>query len=248
MTWSQVESAFGALLADEGRAGVLAAVPVADVMLLDEQRDYLTKKLAPLGLPKTEVTAVSMGIAYAQAEIDPIPSEWGGSEGRKERWNEYAAAYHELNRCLSRLSRSIAERFGGVAEGPTREGVVGLVNHVTDYFPTCVSHRAFAEASGLGWRGRHQLIVTPEFGPALRLATVFLPGRLLARRRDLAGCGECEACVELCPVLRRGLESSDMNVYREMCRKRIKGLGLDADVCGLCVRRCWETVVPGREM
>ena len=94
----------------------------------------------------------------------------------------------------------------------------------------------------MGWRGRHQLIVTPEFGPALRLATVFVPARIEAPRRELRDCGECTACVDLCPVLGKGLVKSDLNEYREMCRRRIKGLALEADVCGQCIRRCWEVV------
>ncbi len=241
--WSDIRGAFDTLLAGESRTGVISAVPVSDVALLPEQLSYLGRKLAPLGRRPEELTAVSMGIAYDRAEIDPIPVDWAGSAGHKVRWNEYAAAYHELNRCLTTVSRALAAQFEGIAEGPTREGIVGQVSHVTDYFPTCVSHRAFAESAGLGWRGRHQLIVSPEFGPAFRLATAFVPGRFDAPVRPLSGCGDCHACVDLCPVLQKGLVEPDLNVYREMCRKRIKGLGLEADVCGMCVRRCWEVVV-----
>jgi epoxyqueuosine reductase QueG len=147
-----------------------------------------------------------------------------------------------LNSALNHVANMLAERFDGVAEEATLSGLVDEVAHVSQYFPLCVSHRAVAEAADLGWRGRHGLIVTPEYGPALRLATVFIVGRVDSPQRQLAGCGTCQACLDVCPVLRVGTRKADPNFYREMCRRRIVSLGLDAEVCGICVRRCWEVI------
>jgi len=141
-----------------------------------------------------------------------------------------------VNDALNRVAVLLVERFGGVAEQATVTGWVGKVKHVTEYFPHCVSHRAFAEAAGLGWRGRHGLIVTPEAGPALRLATLFIPGSVTPEPRELTGCGDCRACLDVCPILRKGSD------YREACRHRINGLHLRAEVCGICVRVCWERI------
>lgn len=240
---SQVKAQFQALCAEEERLGVLAVVPLPQVRLLPEQAGYLRGKLARLKLPVEEITAVSLGMAYRREEIEAIPAGWVAHKLPGSRWDEYVHAYQQLNQSLNRVSRRLAESFGGVAEGATLDGLVGQLTHVTQYFPQCVSHRSVAEAAGLGWRGKHGLIVTPEFGPALRLASLFLPGRLEAPRRRVPGCGECQACLELCPVLGRNAGQADLNRYREGCRRRIKALALDADVCGLCVRRCWERVV-----
>lgn len=238
--WSEIEERFQVLCDQEGRQGVLSAVPLDAVRLLPEQRAYLRRKLATLGTPESGITAVVLGIGYHRDEIEAIPGEWIGPRPAVSRWDDYVDAYDELNRCLGRVSLSLAEAFGGVAEGPTRDGVAGSVTHVRDYFPTCVSHRAFAEESRLGWRGRHGLIVTPEFGPAFRLATIFLPAIVEAPARETNGCGECRACLEVCPVLKKGVTYPDPDIYREMCRRRIKALALSANVCGICVRRCWE--------
>jgi epoxyqueuosine reductase QueG len=153
-----------------------------------------------------------------------------------DRWNDYARAYGLLNRTLNQFTAALIAQFGGVAEQATVEGWAGTVEHVRDYFSHCVSHRAFAEAAGLGWRGRHNLIVTPEAGPALRFATWFVPGRLPSTNREHVGCGDCRACLDVCPVLRHGGE------YRETCRRRLQKLGLEDEVCGICVRVCWEQV------
>ena len=100
----------------------------------------------------------------------------------------------------------------------------------------CISHRAFAEAAGVGWRGRSGLVITPEAGPALRFATVFFPWRLPPDNRDLPGCGDCYTCLEVCPIL------CPEEGYRERCRRRLQALGLEDEVCGICVRVCWEAV------
>ncbi len=241
VNWDELATSFDALCAAEQRRGVLAAAPLGQVRLLPEQAAYLRRRLAALAAPADAVTAVSLGLAYHPEEILAIPAEWTGRQPQTSRWHHYCAAYHEVNRSLNRVSRALAERWGGMAEVATLDGIVGQVKHVSDYFPLCVSHRAVAEAAALGWRGLHGLIVTPEFGPALRLASVFLVGHLEAPPRRLSGCGSCRACLHVCPILRKAALAADGNVYREMCRRRIDILGLEADVCGICVRRCWET-------
>ncbi len=62
-----------------------------------------------------------------------------------------------------------------------------------------------AQAAGLGWQGMHGLLITPEFGPRVRLAAVFtsiedLPdsgGEEHAWIEDF--CAECVKCVRQCP-------------------------------------------------
>ena len=160
-------------------------------------------------------------------------------------WNRYARAYECLNRSLNRVSEALAAECDGAAELATLSGIANTVTHVSQYFPQCVSHRAVAEAAGLGWRGRHGLIVTPEFGPALRLATVFIPQRVDSPARRLSNCDGCTACLDSCPILRESGKAAQ-DSFREKCRRRIVSLGLDAEVCGICVRSCWNAIVGGR--
>jgi epoxyqueuosine reductase QueG len=231
----EVEREFGRLCGQAGRRGVIGFVPVEGVRLLPEQAAYLRRKLEGLGA-WSDITAVSIGLLYHEAELLAIPEGWVSKPPEDDRWNQYARAYAELNRLLTGIANQLAERFGGVAEGPTLEGWVDQVKHVNDYFPHCVSHRAFAEAARVGWRGRSGLVITPEVGPALRFATVFVPQQLSSDDRDLPGCGDCTACLEVCPLLR------PEKGYRERCRRRLGALGLEDEVCGICVRACWEAV------
>ena len=62
-----------------------------------------------------------------------------------------------------------------------------------------------AQAAGLGWLGMHGLLITPEFGPRVRIAAVFTSIEDLPDT-DTAGhawiddfCHECVKCVRQCP-------------------------------------------------
>jgi epoxyqueuosine reductase QueG len=231
----EIEHRFQQLCAESQRAGVIGFSPVEAARLLPAQAQYLRQKLNTLA-HGGGVTAVTLGLLYHENEILAVPGAWQSKLSPNDRWNDYARAYEALNRLLNHFSTELAAQFGGVAEQPTIEGWVKNVEHVTDYFPNCVSHCSFAEAAGVGWRGRHGLIVTPQVGPALRFATVFIPGSIAQPRTELAGCGDCSACLEVCPILREAAE------YREACRRRLSALGLEDEVCGICVRVCWERI------
>ena len=231
----EIESCFQQLCAEAGRQGVIGFSPVETVQLLPVQAQYLQEKLRPLGCAE-DVTAISLGLFYHEQEILAVPATWKSKPSPDDCWNDYARAYKTLNRLLNHLTTVLVAQFGGIAEQATVEGWVDQVKHVTDYFPHCVSHRAFAEAAGLGWRGKHGLIVTPEAGPALRFATIFIPGSIPVQPKELVGCGDCRACLDVCPILRK---TGD---YREACRRHLRALDLEDEVCGICVRVCWEHV------
>ena len=62
-------------------------------------------------------------------------------------------------------------------------------------------HKTAATAAGLGWIGKTALFVSPEFGPAVRLATVFTDLDLPAGEPVTEGrCGDCTDCVDACPA------------------------------------------------
>ena len=64
------------------------------------------------------------------------------------------------------------------------------------------SHRQAAIAAGLGVKGLNNLLVTPEFGPYVRLGSLLTTADLEPTRRDLPPdlCHQCLQCVRACPV------------------------------------------------
>jgi epoxyqueuosine reductase len=63
-----------------------------------------------------------------------------------------------------------------------------------------VLETAFAEKSGLGWKGKHSLVINKEAGSWFFLAEIFIniPLEVDQSVEDL--CGSCSACINLCPT------------------------------------------------
>ncbi len=104
-----------------------------------------------------------------------------------------------------------------------------------------VSHRHVAVAAGLGWLGRNNLLVTPEFGAQVRLTTVLTNLPLpIQKERVPFSCGNCRRCVDACPVDALGNSPEDFDF--DLCFSlldffsRKKGLGVM--ICGLCQKAC----------
>ncbi len=76
-------------------------------------------------------------------------------------------------------------------------------NYPTDqrYLSSVLSYKHAAEAAGLGMMGWHSLLVTPQFGPRIRLACVLTQAELPPsgkRGDDL--CDGCGKCTQACPA------------------------------------------------
>jgi NAD-dependent dihydropyrimidine dehydrogenase PreA subunit len=57
-----------------------------------------------------------------------------------------------------------------------------------------------ARRAGLGWIGKSNLLVTPEFGPQVNIATFLLDAPLTSGTPiDESRCGNCHNCVDACP-------------------------------------------------
>ena len=103
------------------------------------------------------------------------------------------------------------------------------------------SYKHAGQLAGLGVIGRHSLLITPEFGPRVRLACLLTeaslePSSLIQRDN----CINCDACIRECPaqaleIPRQG-ESYSMNKFA--CRTyRQAGL-----TCSVCMKVCDEVV------
>lgn len=82
----------------------------------------------------------------------------------------------------------------------------GFPAHAGHPANSAVLHPRLAQKAGLGYKGRHGLIITPEFGPRTRLAAIFtgidnLPLTDSDRHSWIAGfCKSCGKCIRSCPV------------------------------------------------
>jgi epoxyqueuosine reductase QueG len=109
-----------------------------------------------------------------------------------------------------------------------------------------ISHKIAANLAGLGWIGKNCLLITPEYGPRVRLATVLTDAPLKTGKPITNRCEECSRCIEICPISAfTGVsfdpaEPRDVRFRAHKCKdytdKRAKRMG--EGICGLCVHIC----------
>lgn len=111
-------------------------------------------------------------------------------------------------------------------------------------------HKTVATQAGLGWIGKSCLLVTKEYGSAVRLSSLLtdapLPADTPVRESQ---CGGCTVCVRSCPagaltgaLWTLGMKREEL-LRKEDCKKtqiwRMKqATGIETDLCGLCFAVC----------
>ena len=160
---------------------------------------------------------------------------------------DYARHYREVNSALDGITEQILTWIAGRG---FRAAAIPA-SHIADELNLLgtLSHKAIARMAGIGWQGKSLLIVSPQFGPRIRLATVITDMPLEADRPVRNRCGTCKVCTEACPV------SAIRNVRTESCyedreaalhfgrcvnrtRENKTKPGIGALICGVCVRAC----------
>src|SRR5574342_648152 len=62
------------------------------------------------------------------------------------------------------------------------------------------NHKMAATSAGLGWVGKNGLLINPDHGPRLSLATVLTDAPITPDRPvEASGCGDCTLCIDHCP-------------------------------------------------
>jgi epoxyqueuosine reductase QueG len=117
-------------------------------------------------------------------------------------------------------------------------------------------HKTVATRAGLGWIGKQAMLVTEEYGNAIRLCSVLTNAPLdCAKPIEDSKCGECKECANVCPG--KAISGVSWNISRNRdeffdafkCYKVASGykkaLGLEAahglGICGKCIVVCPRT-------
>lgn len=220
-------------LKDRARGWGATLVGIADLELL---RGIQTE---PADLLSGFTRAVSLAVRLSDPIMDAIVDR---------PTPLYAQHYQKVNALLDELAlrASLAlQRAGGRALPLPASQVFDSAN-LTSY----ISHKAVALAAGLGWQGKSLLLVTPKFGPRVRLVTVLTDVDLTPDAPLKNRCGKCRVCAEACPAQAiRGVNtdshfaSREEALYFDRCRTKVldefaKLPHITGGICGVCVAVC----------
>jgi epoxyqueuosine reductase len=113
-----------------------------------------------------------------------------------------------------------------------------------------ISHKAVARMAGLGWQGKNLLLITPQYGSRVRLATVLTKAPLDVDGPIKNRCGDCTACYDACPVqaikginTKTHYKNRNEAMYFSRCLEKVTGEfakipQVGAPICGICIKVC----------
>lgn len=174
------------------------------------------KRARPAELLPGTLSVVTARMDYLPRQT---PADWQAVEWQRQTdpgqgvVSLYARGrdYHKVLR--QRLQR-LAERMNS-AVSPMGYRVF------TDSAP--VLEAELATRSGIGWRGRHTLVLDRSGGSTFFLGEIFVDMALPATPPVSAHCGECRACIDLCPT------QAIVAPYRVDARRCISYLTIEHD-------------------
>ena len=164
---------------------------------------------------------------------------------------EYYDLYHSLNQRLNEIVMSGEEflkKEGFEAEAQTTNRIKMIRDKTTR-----IPHKTVATRAGLGWIGKNCLLVTPQYGSAVRISSILTNAPLQCSEPvDRSRCGACNLCVKECPAqaLKGTLWNTDIpreeiidieKCYKKQVEIMTEKTGIHTDLCGKCFAVCAYT-------
>lgn len=194
-------------------------------------------------LPDAVTGGLTRAVSIAEA-LDPIIIR-GIQEGPTPA---YFAEYERANLLLAQLSEEAARALTDAGnQARTFPPTTEQIDRAT--LSAKIQHKTVATRAGLGWIGKSGLLITKEYGSAVRLASVLTNASLeIGESVDASHCGDCHQCVEQCPAKaplgvhwRAGAKREDLYnpvACFQMARTLTAAQGIKGTICGVCIHAC----------
>ncbi len=198
-------------LQDDARALGFSQIAVADVDLQTAEPGFLAwleagfagemtymaehglKRLRPAELVPGTVRVITARMDYLPAAAEP---NW-----QQREWQRLAQPTRATVSVYARgrdYHKVLRQRLAKLADGLQQR--IGPFGHraFTDSAP--VAEVELAQRSGLGWRGKHTLLLHREGGSMFFLGELFVDLPLPVTSAVSDHCGQCRACLDVCPT------------------------------------------------
>ena len=183
---------------------------------------------------------ISIGYKLNYAPIQNLPAS------RSAYMLEHDYANRHLDETSQKIARFLEERGFDAIGFDSGAGFYHEAGKTPERFAGDFSHKHAAVACGLGKFGLNNLVLSPRWGPRIRLATVITNAKLGYDRpleKNTCLTPECEECVKICPVHAldgwKGRYDPEKGwiIDKRKCYDYIFTT-LKGQRCGLCIKAC----------
>jgi len=141
--------------------------------------------------------------------------------------------FHQTESQTDSMADDIAEyliKIGYSAYSQSEDNIYSTGFYDEKAKTTPLPHKTIAGLAGLGWIGKHNLLVTSEFGSAVSMCTVLTdaPLKTVLHSPVESQCGSCSICKDNCEV--QAIEGNTWNIRTS--RDEL----LDVNKCDTCLR------------
>ncbi|BEP29705.1 4Fe-4S binding protein [Helicovermis profundi] len=215
----------------------LKAKTIIDEKTLNEFKKYAYEiGISDIGFTKVEPSMIFSGkeILFANAFVFTMEMKKESIEKAPslDSKQEIFRTYLELGKVVNKLSSFLRERGFNAQAGPALGGDV--------IYPL------LAEKAGLGALGKHGLLITPKFGPSLRIAAIYTDIENLPfseKNEHLwikSFCEKCGRCVSKCPSNAIYKDAKVINETNKVCidyKKCAVPFTINYG-CSVCIKEC----------
>lgn len=143
------------------------------------------RRASPTVLWSRVRSVIMLGVNYGP-DSDPMETL-----GQRDRGT---ISVYARNRDYHDVIKGRLKEIAGLLEARTGAKVKVFV----DTAP--VMEKPLAEAAGLGWQGKHTVLVSREYGSWLFLGAIFTTAELPVDEPHEESCGSCRKCLDVCPT------------------------------------------------
>jgi epoxyqueuosine reductase len=157
-------------------------------------------RVAPAGAAKDPPPWTRSILVTGLAALDPaFDYQIFVTYGGRRRWHKFA---YEILMTLGHRAAAALRDLGYRAEPLLYDDSIRIIDL-----------KLAAETAGMGSRGLNGLLITPEFGPRIRLGAIFTDLELPADTpRDGYPCSSCTRCWSACPTRALGPDGLDRSL------------------------------------
>ncbi len=148
-------------------------------------------------------TAILIGIALSKAYLKKVAANSDYVEQLKSnntiKNDEFHLAELKTDRIADYVEKYIVSK-GYNAYSQSEENILKTGYYDEDNKKTPLPHKTIAGLTGLGWIGKHNLLVTEKYGSAISMCSVLTDAPLDTKNQEpsIPLCGNCTICSKIC--------------------------------------------------